>query len=303
MKVEEDKTIERYIASQIHPPARIIEERLAHFPSGLMACMRSRYYDWMSREDLEKEFGELMNDTNGIDEEWLIKQSIFKMGNAIEAELGEWLSMSGLLPSPDRKQFRLRSRKYLISGSIDFLMLWDGKDIPIECKSAKKERFESWGGWCCVNCGEKQKKNSVQCKGCNMKFPKLEYKWSRIGYDRQPSIEHYAQLQSYLNVGGFEYGYLYYYNKNDSTRKWWKVEPDIDFWNGILSQNELLMDAVENRRTPERQHMAHFDLNGDMKDSSDWQCRWCGWSRICWADEIQQNLSEREMEISKLFGV
>jgi hypothetical protein len=301
MNFIEDESVQKYILSKIHPASKLIEETIAHFPSGLMGCMRSRYFSWMSREDLQRDFGELMLETT-IDEDWLQGQSIFKMGNAVEAELGEWLSMAGLLPSPERKQFRIRSRKFLISGNIDFLILWEGKDIPIECKSAKKEKFESWGGWCCTNCGEKLRKDATRCKGCNMEGPRLEHKWLRIGFDRSPSIDHYAQLQSYLNVGDFEYGYLYYYNKNDSTRKWWRVERDEEFWKGIVAQNEALIDAVNARRIPERQYSAQFDLNGDMKDTSDWQCRWCDWSRICWADEIRHNLSEREKEISRLFG-
>lgn len=303
MKYCECGDIEEFIIGRIKPPARSLDEAIAHFPSGLMACERARYYNWMSREEREREFGDLMKNATSVDAEWLRSQSIFKLGNAVEDELADWLSMAGLLPSPDRRQFRIRSRKHLISGNIDFLIYWDGKDVPIECKSAKAEAFESRGGWYCKNCGEKLKKrNSTQCGGCMMTGPEVEYRWVYEGYDRKPSIDHYAQIQSYLNVGDFEYGFLYYYNKNTSERKWYRVEKDPEMWATILTQNEQLMEAVSKHLLPERPYKAKFDINGQILDSSDWRCRFCDWVRICWHDVISQNLTQREAEMTRLFG-
>ena len=128
MLFEEDRCIEDHIISSIVPTLKKTEEQMAHFPSGLMACIRSRYYGWMSREELEDEFGDILHSTEDtIDDAWLRLQSIFKLGNYVEEELGFWLSTSGLLPSPDRLQYRIRSREHLISGNIDFMIFWDGK--------------------------------------------------------------------------------------------------------------------------------------------------------------------------------
>ena len=296
----EDKTIEETILKALVMPKKT-DEMIAHYPSGLMSCPRSRYYSWMSREELEKEFGEL--EKTAIDEEWITKTGIFAMGNAVEDQLKALLNMAGLLPSPDRCQYRIRSRTFLISGNIDFLIWHEGKNIPIECKSAKKERFYSVRGWVCNNCKGKLKKTAKVCPDCDTPFPEKTYITEKVGYEEQPSIDHYAQLQSYLNIGNFEYGYLYYYNKNDSTRKWWRIDKDPEFWHEIILQNEKLLISVDAREVPERPYKADFDINGCMKRSSDWQCRYCDWSRICWSDVIRENLTECESQVSRMFGV
>lgn len=291
MLTEADDTIKKVISERIRL-APVHEEKITHYPSEMMSCLRSRYYSWTGVQENQGK-------PNG---EWLKRQFVFALGNAVEEHLGKMLSMAGLLPSLDRAQVRIRSREHLISGSIDFLIRHDGKDIPIECKSAKHEAFKSQEGYYCTNCGEKLRKNAVTCKGCNMHRPEMEHKVARVGYDTDPSDDHYAQLQCYLHIGGYEYGYIYYLDKNTCEDAWFKVEKDDEFWTGVLVQNAILNEMLESHTVPERPYSATFDLNGDMKMSSDWQCRYCRYSDYCYREEITDRRKEREAETFRLFN-
>ena len=299
MKYQQDKAVQDFVLSKIIIPDNP-QDTLYHYPSALMQCIRSRYFSWMSHEDMEKEFGEILIKEEP-NEDWMNKRSIWRMGDAVEQELGEWLLYAGLLPSPDRAQFRIRSKKYLISGSIDFLIHFNGKDVPIECKSCKERAWKTNQGWYCTNCGQRLWANARFCKGCKLGAPKLEHRINYYGYEDRPSLEHYAQIQSYLILGEFEYGYLHYYNKNTSERRWYKVWPDKKFFEQIIKQNEDLIKLVEAREIPERPFKAAFDINGEMNVDSDWHCRFCKWWKICWWDVIQEHLTEREKMIVKLF--
>lgn len=290
MNYKKTNEIHELMLSRMSIPASK-EEKMAHNASEQMACVRSRFYSWTEPEQPEEP-----------SDEWFKKQWIFNLGSAVEHILGNYLMMTGLLPAPSRTQVRVRSRKYLISGAIDFLIQIDGKDIPIECKSTKHMAFTSTSGYYCTNCGEKLWKSAKACKGCQAQRPELEFRTTKEGYSDKPSEEHYAQLQSYLWVNDYEYGYLFYLDKDSAEMSWFKIYPDEEVWKAILEQNVRLMQFVESKTLPPRPFEAKFDINGDMKDSSDWHCRYCRWSRVCYGDVLADLERQRAGQIKSLFG-
>jgi hypothetical protein len=92
-----------------------------------------------------------------------------------------------------------------ISGRIDFIVFPDDP-VPVELKTIKQEEYKKLRG---------------------------------------PKPEHLLQLQLYLNMGNFKYGYVLYENKNTQNWKCFKLQKDEQLWAEVLDRCNRIIAMSE----------------------------------------------------------
>lgn len=160
---------------------------------------------------------------------------IFDLGNRIEDAVGEMFRDLGILVD---SQVEMKIEEPApIRGYIDFIIDWDGHKI-VECKSINEAGFA---------------------------YRKAYHK---------PKDEHFRQLQFYLYALKHDYGFVFYYCKNDSAILPLLVERDDNFVENILSKYEKIYQVYKNGDLPERPY---------KKESQN--CSRCDAFAHCWSDQ------------------
>jgi hypothetical protein len=129
---------------------------------------------------------------------------IFDQGHDVEERLVKYFTALGMVK---KSQVNLVRSNPPIDCWLDILIEYGDKEIPIEVKSISNEGF-------------------VYRKGTH-----------------KPKDEHYRQLQIYLDIGGWDFGILYYVNKNNNEHLPIFIEKNQEFLDKLYARWNAIYDA------------------------------------------------------------
>jgi CRISPR/Cas system-associated exonuclease Cas4 (RecB family) len=161
---------------------------------------------------------------------------IFATGHSLEDRIETYLGNLGIIVDRERK---LLSKAPPLTGYVDFVIDWNGEK-PVEVKSINDMGFKY-----------------------------------RIKYNR-PSDSHFRQLQVYLDIGGWDSGFVLYENKNDQSLKIFHVQKDQEFIDALYAKWKVIYDAHKENILSIRPH----------KQTTK-KCKGCDAFTYCWADETE----------------
>lgn len=156
-----------------------------------------------------------------------ILQSIFDEGNLHETAVIRDLQDMGFEIVEQQRTFQLD--KPLITGHIDGILRWNGKDFPFDVKSISPFDFDVI--------------SSVE----DLIYSKKTHHWN-----------YPAQLQLYLLMSGNEAGCFILKNKLTGQIKTIWMQIDYDYTEKILRRAERVYKAVKEEKVPER--INNFDV-------------------------------------------
>lgn len=160
---------------------------------------------------------------------------IFETGHSLEDRVEGYLGRLGIIVDRERE---IKNVDPPLTGYVDFVIDWDGEK-PVEVKSTNDRGFEY-----------------------------------RRTYNK-PSDSHYRQLQVYLEVGGWNSGFVLYENKNDQQLKIFHVEKNQEFIDKLFDKWRVIYKAHENNILSIRPH----------KQTTK-KCQGCDAYSYCWADTV-----------------
>lgn len=262
MKLKNDKTpdIEKEpnLLNEINSwrPYKITSEREYLYVTDSLSCKRKVFWDMKN----ETPSDDILDD---------IAWQLFSHGDLLHEGIVNKYKKSGMYIDDEVSIKIQRDEDLLYSGRIDLLIRHDEITVPVEIKSIKDFAYK----------GLTKKNGTVVV----------------VGARDSPKTEHIAQLQLYLESGGFPYGFIHYINKNTDEETLWKVYKDKKEIDKLLERAKDVIEHIKKNEAPDREYNA---IVRTMKDgtkkvtkygkngvgTSDWQCIYCKYKTKCWID-------------------
>lgn len=161
---------------------------------------------------------------------------IFDNGHSFEDRVQKYFDSLGIIID---RELKLRNEDPPLTGYVDFLIDWDGPK-PVELKTTNEMGFQY-----------------------------------RQNY-KKPSDSHYRQLQVYLEVGGWDSGFVLYENKNNQEIKIFHVVKNQEFIDKLFAKWHKIYDA----------HKQNILSIRPYKQTSK-KCQQCDAYSYCWNDPIE----------------
>jgi len=193
---------------------------------------------------------------------------ILDNGTSMHERYNHYAQEAGILIAKD---MRLIHEEYRVRSYLDQLVLIDNKLLIIELKSMNNDKF-----------------NKLMGRPLDAHRQQLQmYMWliNELFINKNYLEEDKWIFDKYKDYFPITKSIIVVENKNNQFVEEFSIKYDEELMQSILKTIKKLFSYVDNNKLPQR---------GFDKDSQ--ECRWCDYNKICWGDDIMENLRKKEKE-------